>query len=282
MPPTYGILDVLPRKTKRRTRAHLREVRPPRHHAAGLRAPAGEPPGHGDRWHDVASPRRPDLAARDRPLQLRPRQDRGDARRVQDRGHGDPGPARGPRALPGSDLRHLRRGGPRHRGDAVPQPRHRGRIALRAHGLLGRRVRAARPGHRGGARGRGHHAHHPLRGARREKRRPHARRRAQAPLPRGLRVRAQRGHGLLRPQRGGRLLAGLLARRRGRAPQEGHARHRRGAHPAELDGVCELAESLDFGDDLRGTAAWRRAVAPALVRRAVERAAGKPRAEKEA
>lgn len=52
--------------------------------------------------------------------------------------------------------------------------------------------------------------------------------------------------------------------------------------PAELDGVSELAESLDFGDDLRGTAAWRRAVAPALVRRAVERAAGKPRAEKEA
>ena len=52
--------------------------------------------------------------------------------------------------------------------------------------------------------------------------------------------------------------------------------------PAELDGVCELAESLDFGDDLRGTAAWRRAVAPALVRRAVERAAGKPHAEKEA
>lgn len=52
--------------------------------------------------------------------------------------------------------------------------------------------------------------------------------------------------------------------------------------PAELDAVCELAESLDFGDDLRGTAAWRRAAAPALVRRAVRRAAEKPRAEKEA
>ena len=52
--------------------------------------------------------------------------------------------------------------------------------------------------------------------------------------------------------------------------------------PAELAAVCELAKSLDFGDDLRGTAAWRRAVAPALVRRTVERAAAKPRAEKEA
>ena len=49
-----------------------------------------------------------------------------------------------------------------------------------------------------------------------------------------------------------------------------------------LDAVCELAESLDFGDDLRGTAAWRRAVAPELVRRAVKRAAKKPLAEKEA
>ena len=57
---------------------------------------------------------------------------------------------------------------------------------------------------------------------------------------------------------------------------------RRGFSPAELDAVCELAESLDFGDDLRGTAAWRRAVAPVLVRRAVERAASKPSAEKEA
>ena len=32
--------------------------------------------------------------------------------------------------------------------------------------------------------------------------------------------------------RGGRLLAGILARHRGRAPQEGHARDRRRAHPA--------------------------------------------------
>ena len=52
--------------------------------------------------------------------------------------------------------------------------------------------------------------------------------------------------------------------------------------PEELSAVCELAESLDFGDDLRGTAEWRRAVAPELVRRAVKRAAKKPLAEKEA
>ena len=52
--------------------------------------------------------------------------------------------------------------------------------------------------------------------------------------------------------------------------------------PAELDAVCELAQSLDFGSDLRGTAAWRQGVAPELVRRAVSRAAAKPRADKEA
>ena len=57
---------------------------------------------------------------------------------------------------------------------------------------------------------------------------------------------------------------------------------RRDYSSAELDAACELAESLDFGDDLRATAAWRRSVAPVLVRRAVERAAAKPRAEKEA
>ena len=57
---------------------------------------------------------------------------------------------------------------------------------------------------------------------------------------------------------------------------------RRDFSPAELDSVCELAESLDFGDDLRGTAEWRRAVAPALIRRAIAAASEKPRAEKEA
>ncbi len=57
---------------------------------------------------------------------------------------------------------------------------------------------------------------------------------------------------------------------------------RRDFSPAELDAVCELAEGLDYGSDLRGTAAWRRQVAPALIRRAVAAAAAKPRAEKEA
>ena len=52
--------------------------------------------------------------------------------------------------------------------------------------------------------------------------------------------------------------------------------------PAELDAVCELAEGLDYGSDLRATAEWRRAVAPALIRRAIAAASEKPRAEKEA
>lgn len=56
---------------------------------------------------------------------------------------------------------------------------------------------------------------------------------------------------------------------------------RRDFSPAELDAVCELAESLDYGSDLRGTAEWRARVAPVLVRRAVAAAQAKPRAEKE-
>lgn len=57
---------------------------------------------------------------------------------------------------------------------------------------------------------------------------------------------------------------------------------RRDFSPAELDAACELAEGLDYGSDLRGSAEWRRTVAPVLIRRAVERAAVKPRAAKEA
>ena len=57
---------------------------------------------------------------------------------------------------------------------------------------------------------------------------------------------------------------------------------RRDFSPAELDAVCELAEGLDYGSDLRGSAEWRRTVAPVLIRRAVERAVVKPRAAKEA
>ena len=57
---------------------------------------------------------------------------------------------------------------------------------------------------------------------------------------------------------------------------------RRDFSPAELDAVCELAEGLDYGSDLRGTAEWRRAVAPVLIRRALAAAAAKPRADKEA
>lgn len=57
---------------------------------------------------------------------------------------------------------------------------------------------------------------------------------------------------------------------------------RAGFSPAELDAVCELAESLDFGSDLRGTAEWRRQVAPVLVRRAVAAASEKAASAKEA
>lgn len=56
---------------------------------------------------------------------------------------------------------------------------------------------------------------------------------------------------------------------------------RRDFSPEELDAVCELAESLDYGSDLRGTAEWRARVAPVLVRRAVAAAQAKPRAAKE-
>ena len=47
---------------------------------------------------------------------------------------------------------------------------------------------------------------------------------------------------------------------------------RAGFSPAELDAVCELAEGLDYGTDLRASAEWRRQVAPALIRRAVDAA----------
>lgn len=50
---------------------------------------------------------------------------------------------------------------------------------------------------------------------------------------------------------------------------------REGLSPSELDAACELVEGLDYGSDLRASEAWRRAVAPELVRRAVTSAAGK-------
>lgn len=52
--------------------------------------------------------------------------------------------------------------------------------------------------------------------------------------------------------------------------------------PEELEAVCELVSGLDYASDLRGTAAWRRSVAPELVRRALASAQAKPRAQKEA
>lgn len=43
-----------------------------------------------------------------------------------------------------------------------------------------------------------------------------------------------------------------------------------------LDEVVKLVAALPFGSDMRGSADWRRAAAPALARRAIERAAAKP------
>lgn len=50
---------------------------------------------------------------------------------------------------------------------------------------------------------------------------------------------------------------------------------RKNFSPAELDAVCDLAGDIDYGSDLRGTAEWRRAVAPVLIRRAIEGASAK-------
>lgn len=50
---------------------------------------------------------------------------------------------------------------------------------------------------------------------------------------------------------------------------------REGFSPAELESVLAAASELPFGSDLRGTEAWRRAVAPVLVRRAIAAAQAK-------
>ena len=239
-------------------------------------------------WLRLAGPH---LAAGDRPLALRARQDRGDRGRVAHRRDGDPRPAREPRALPGVHLRRLHGGRPRRRGARSSATLATGAArSTRAWASRMSSRRCSRSTPRSSSRARGTCPIIPVRRARGEKRHPHARHRAQAPLSRRLRVGPQRPTDFSALNAAAACWQGSWHVTVGARPQEGDADHRRRAHPAarptspppSLTPSASSPRAWTLATTCAGPPCGAAPWPPPSSRRAVERAAAKPRADKEA